>query len=159
MNLDRCVFVAILLLGLVIGPAAPTMGQDSSVSSAVVERSDGGWKTSRVVTETRGSRTLVVERQPRALDAVNLPISLERIQRQLDRLPVATDERVVLRLSLYVRVYARASRINVFEGFDLHNGPVPYGAATHAMMQDVTTPTEFRSPAMTIGNMLRWTWK
>lgn len=93
------------------------------------------------------------------LDAVDLPVSLERIKRQLDRLPVAESERDVLRLSFYVRVYARAPKVNVFEGFDVHNGPVPYAAPTHATMRDITTPIEFRSPAVNIGDVPGWVWR
>ncbi len=75
------------------------------------------------------------------LDAEQLPVSL-RIKRKLDRVPVAADERKLL-----------------FDGFDVHNGPVPYGAPTHATMRDVTTPIEFRSPTANIGNVLGWAWK
>ena len=67
------------------------------------------------------------------LDAEQLPVSL-RIKRKLDRVPVAADERNLL-----------------FDGFDVHNGPVPYGAPTHATMRGVTTPN--------IGNVLGWAWK
>ena len=90
------------------------------------------------------------------LDAEQLPVSLERIKRKLDRLAVAANDRSVLRLRFYVEVYGRAPRINIFEGFDVHNGPVPYGAPTHTTMRDVATPIEFRSPVANIGNVIGW---
>lgn len=93
------------------------------------------------------------------LEAVDLPVSLERIKRQLDRLPLAKSEQDVLRLSFYVRVYGRAPKVNVFEGFDVHNGPVPYGTPTHATMRDITTPVEFSAPAINLGNVLGWAWR
>ena len=65
----------------------------------------------------------------------------------------------MLRLSYYVEVYGRAPRINVMDGFDVHNGPVPYGAPSHADMIAVTTPIEFPSPAANIGNVIGWAWK
>jgi hypothetical protein len=93
------------------------------------------------------------------LQAVDLPVSLERIKRQLDRLPVAKNEQDVLRLSFYVRVYGQAPAVNVFEGFDVHNGPVPYASPTHATMRDITTPVEFSAPAVNLGNVLGWAWR
>ena len=95
----------------------------------------------------------------RVIDAEELPISLERIKRKLDRLPDSDQERSMLRLSYYVEVYGRAPRINVMEGFDVHNGPVPYSAPSHADMLAVTTPIEFSSPAANIGNVIGWAWK
>ena len=78
------------------------------------------------------------------LNAEELPVSLERIKRQLDRLPVGDWERNLLRLSYYVEVYGRAPRINVIQNFDIHNGPVPYGAPSHAEMIAVTMSREFK---------------
>jgi hypothetical protein len=92
------------------------------------------------------------------LESLDLPVSIERIRRQLDRLPVVKSRGEVLRLNLYIRVYAQAAPINVFDGFDLQHGPLPYATPTHAMMKDVTTPVEFRAPAVTLGNGLGWTW-
>ncbi len=93
------------------------------------------------------------------LEAVDLPVSLERIKRQLERLPVAKSEQDVLRLNFYVRVYGRAPKVNVFEGFDMHNGPVPYAAPTHATMRDIMTPVEFSTPAVNFGNVIGWAWR
>lgn len=94
----------------------------------------------------------------RKLESLDLPVSIERIRRQLNRLPVVQNRGEVLRLNLYIRVYAQAAPINVFDGFDLQHGPLPYATPTHAMMKDVTTPVEFRAPAVTLGNALGWSW-
>ena len=94
----------------------------------------------------------------RKIESSDLPVSIERIRRQLDRLPVVQNRGEVLRLNLYIRVYAQAAPINVFDGFDLQHGPLPYGTPTPAMMKDVTTPVEFRAPAVTLGNVLGWSW-
>ena len=93
------------------------------------------------------------------LNAEELPVSLERIKRQLDRLPVGDWERNLLRLSYYVEVYGRAPRINVIQNFDIHNGPVPYGAPSHAKMIAVTMSRELRTPAATSFPVIGWTWK
>ena len=92
-------------------------------------------------------------------DAEALPISLERIKRQLDRLPVRDEERNLLYLSYYVEVYGRAPRINVVQNFDIHNGQVPYGAPSHAEMIAVATPREFRTPALMLFPLFGWTGK
>ena len=92
-------------------------------------------------------------------DAEALPISLERIKRQLDRLPVRDEERNLLYLSYYVEVYGRAPRINVIQNFDIHNGQVPYGAPSHAEMIAVATPREFRTPALMSFPLFGWTGK
>lgn len=83
-------------------------------------------------------------------DVAALPISLDRIKRRLDRLPVVEGPQNVLRLSFYVRVYAPAPPIRVFEGFDLRHGAAPFSAPTHAEMRRVATPPEFRSRAVTV---------
>ena len=92
-------------------------------------------------------------------DTEALPISLERIKRQLDRLPVRDEERNLLYLSYYVEVYGRAPRINVVQNFDIHNGQVPYGAPSHAEMIAVATPREFRTPALMLFPLFGWTGK
>ena len=92
-------------------------------------------------------------------NAEALPISLERIKRQLDRLPVRDEERNLLYLSYYVEVYGRAPRINVIQNFDIHNGQVPYGAPSHAEMIAVATPREFRTPALMAFPLFGWTGK
>ena len=90
--------------------------------------------------------------QEAPFDVAALPISLDRIKRQLDRLPVVEGPQNVLRLSFYVRVYAPAPPIRVFEGFDLRHGPAPFSAPTHAEMRRVATPPEFRSRAVKSGS-------
>lgn len=92
------------------------------------------------------------------LNAVELPVSLERIRRKLDRLPASDEERNLLRLDYYIEVYGRAPALNALDGFDIHNGPVPYGSS-HRDILSVTTPRHFKSPVANIGNVIGWTWK
>ena len=105
-----------------------------------------------------GSATAQESSETPRLNAEELPVSLERIKRQLDRLPVGDGKRNLLRLSYYVEVYGRAPRINVIQNFDIHNGPVPYGAPSHAEMIAVTMPHEFRTPAKISFPVIGWTW-
>ncbi len=93
------------------------------------------------------------------LDAVDLPVSLERIRSELDRLPVAKSEQDVLRLNFYVRVYGRAPDVNVLEGYDVHNGPVPYGSPTHADMRELISPMQVSTPGRQFGNVIGWAWR
>ena len=57
------------------------------------------------------------------------------------------------------RCTAEHPRINVIRNFDIHNGPVPYGAPTNADLLAVTTPPEFRTPAVISFPVFGWTWK
>ena len=60
--------------------------------------------------------------------------ALERIKRQLDRLPPTHTERSVLRLSYYIEVYGRLPETDQVQGFDVHNGPVPSRISDLAMV-------------------------
>ena len=98
-----------------------------------------------------------------SFDAAALPVSFDRIRRQLDRLPAAGDEGDPLRLRFYVRVHAQAPPVEVlagFDGFDLRNAPPRYGWPVHAEMRALATPTRHRfrngTPAVSTGNVLAW---
>ena len=89
-------------------------------------------------------------------DEIRLPVSIERIKHKLDTLPVVTDPRDILRLNFVIRVYAMAPKINVFKNFDLYHGPVRSSTPTRTIMREMTTPQEFRSPAIfSTGNLLK----
>ncbi len=83
---------------------------------------------------------------PDLLPAEELPVSLARIRRKLAQAPASHLS--LLRFDLYVEVIAKAPAFHIFEGFDLHAGPVPYGAPTHNDMIRHVTPEEFRAPGM-----------
>ena len=93
------------------------------------------------------------------LPVEELPVSLERIKRQLDRLRPTHEERSLLRLSYYIQVYGRSPRIDLMQGFDVHNGPVPYGAPTHAELLAVMSPREFRPAVVKLNSIIGWTFK
>ena len=92
--------------------------------------------------------------------ALDLPVSLDRIQRLLDELPVLENRDGVLRLDIQVRVFAPAPPIDVFRGFDLEHSPPRYGAPVHAEMMALTTPSRFRfrngTPAANTGHLISW---
>jgi hypothetical protein len=75
-----------------------------------------------------------------------LPVSVDRIKRQLARPPRSTDD--PLRLQYYVEVYGKLPPIALFaDGDDLHHGAVPFSGPTHKDILNQITPEEFRSPA------------
>jgi hypothetical protein len=95
-------------------------------------------------------------KQQQQLDVDRLPISLERIQREL-REPREQETRDGLNLRYLVQIYGAAPPIDIFNKEDnLKNGPVPYGAPTHQDMLEVMTPKEYRAPAMDFSALLRW---
>ena len=93
-----------------------------------------------------------------SLNVDDLPISIERIKRQLEQRQVDNDERSILRLDYYIEVYGRAPRINVIQNFDIYNGPVPYGTPLHTELHSITTPPELRTPAVISLPIARWSW-
>ncbi len=84
--------------------------------------------------------------QSGTLPAEELPVSLERIKRKLAQ--VAPAQSSLLRLDYYVEVYGRAPKIDILQGFDVHSGPVPYGAPTHADLLSLILPPESRTPPL-----------
>src|SRR5262245_13617650 len=75
-----------------------------------------------------------------------LPVSLDRIRREIAQQPRTSD--FALRLEYYIEVYGKAQSIPLFpEDANLVNGPVPYGGPTHAEVVQLVTPQEFRTPA------------
>ena len=75
-----------------------------------------------------------------------LPVSLERIKRKVARLGPAQSS--LLRLDYYVQVYGRAPKIDVLKAFDVHSGPVPDGAPTHAELLSLILPPESPAPPL-----------
>ena len=95
-----------------------------------------------------------------AESVLDLPISLERIQRMLDELPVLDGRDGVLRLNIQVRVFAPAPPIELYRGIDLEHSPPRYGAPVHYEMVSVATPSRlgFRNgtPAVNTGHSISW---
>jgi hypothetical protein len=84
--------------------------------------------------------------QTAAQDVVDLPVSLDRIQRALSR-PAAIQprsDRPVFR----VEVFAPKPTVEDILGPDYLIGPVPYGGMTHSEFLNMVTPTEFRGYSM-----------
>ena len=78
--------------------------------------------------------------------AVDLPVSLDRIQRALSRPPAIQprSDRPVFR----VEVFAKQPTVADILGPDYLIGPVPYGGMTHSEFLNMVTPTEFRGYSM-----------
>jgi hypothetical protein len=90
------------------------------------------------------------------LDVSQLPLNLDRIQRELRRSSIR-EEREGLNLRYVVEVFGQAPPLVIFtkEG-DLATGPVPYGAPTHSEMIEHVTPKEYRAPVADFSALLRW---
>ena len=93
------------------------------------------------------------------LVAEDLGISLTRIQRKLDRLPDREEARSLLRLNYYVQVYARAPPLELFQGFDLYNSPIPYRVPSHSEMLSVMRPNRLYPSAANLTPILGWAWR
>ena len=74
--------------------------------------------------------------------AVDLPVSLDRIQRALAQPPAIKprSDRLVFR----VEVFAKKPTIEDILGPDYLIGPVPYGGMTHGEFLNMVTPAEYR---------------
>jgi len=92
------------------------------------------------------------------LEAEELGVSLARIKHKLEQLPEDMEARNLLRLNFYVQVYARAPQLNYFEGFDLHNSPVPSGPPSHDQLLAVMRSGEpqLTGPAINLNNVVGW---
>ena len=93
-----------------------------------------------------------------ALAADEIPISFDRVRRQLDRALQAPNAGRMLRLNDYVTVYARLPALDLIENtFDLSEGPIPHGAPTRIEMLNAMTPREWRSQGVNLTNVIGWT--
>lgn len=90
------------------------------------------------------------------MDVNRLPVNLQRIQRELAQSTRQREERDGVNLRYIIDVFGQAPPIEIFTREDnLINGPVPYGAPTHAEMIYMMTPQEFRSPVMDFSALFR----
>ncbi|MDE3155094.1 MAG: hypothetical protein KGN76_08315 [Acidobacteriota bacterium] len=81
-----------------------------------------------------------------------VPYSIARIARALET-PPPKDR---LHLDFHVVVMGQAPPPALFTGFDLQNGPVPFGAPTQQQFLDVVTPEAFKAPAIPLGGVFKW---
>lgn len=94
--------------------------------------------------------------QEAPIDARRLPVSLQRIHRELKQSTVR-EERDGVNLRYTVEVFGQAPPLELFTpGEDLSTGPVPGTAPTHRDMVDHVTPREYRAPAADFSALLRW---
>lgn len=93
-----------------------------------------------------------------SLTADQIPISFDRVQRELDRALRAPNAGRALRLNDYVTVYARLPALDLIENtFDLSQGPIPHGAPTRIEMLNAMTPREWRTQGVNLANVIGWT--
>lgn len=92
-----------------------------------------------------------------AIDATKLGVDLSRISRGL-RVAEAKEKSAAdgLRLDFSIQVYGQAPRIEVLNGIDLFNGPVPGSAPSHNQMIEHWTPPIYRTPGLPISALAYW---
>ena len=91
-----------------------------------------------------------------------LPVSLGRIKHRLAALP-AEEDRLLLRLTTRINVYARAQAVAVLQGFNVESwtsglggrtgGAIAYGSPTHNEMVNATTPEFWRQRASSLATI------
>ena len=96
------------------------------------------------------------------LDGDALPVSLDRIKRRMAALP-ADEDRLLIRVSERITVYARAQAIDVLRGFNVESwtslmggrtgGAIAYGSPTHNEMMSAMTPEFWRRRASSLGGI------
>jgi len=95
-------------------------------------------------------------------DSGTLPVSLDRIKRRMTALP-AGEDRLLLRLTTRINVYARAQAVAVLEGFNVESwrsplggrtgGGIAYGSPTHNEMVNAATPGFWRQRASSLATI------
>ncbi len=96
------------------------------------------------------------------LGAGTLPVSLDRIKRRMAALP-AEEDRLLLRLTTRINVYARAQAVAVLEGFNVESwtsglggrtgGAIAYGSPTHNETVNAMTPEFWRQRASSLAQI------
>lgn len=94
-----------------------------------------------------------------AVDPNKYGVSLNRIQRGLwlsERREQDEQDGTAFRLEYQIQVYGMAPKIDVLNGVDLFNGPVPGSAPSHRQLTDHVTPQIYRTPALPLSAGLFW---
>ncbi|MEY4635062.1 MAG: hypothetical protein RJA55_860 [Acidobacteriota bacterium] len=93
------------------------------------------------------------------VDPNKFGVSLERIQKGL----FLTESRekqqqagTAFRLEYQVQVYGLAPKIEVLQGVDLFNGPVPGSAPSHRQLTEQVTPQIYRTPGLPLSAGMFW---
>jgi hypothetical protein len=119
---------ALAVVALTLGLSVPAAAQ--SADTAVRERPERG---------TTG------------IDVDRLPLDLNRIRRELNQAPAASETRDGLKLRYFLQIFGTAPELKIFtDDIDLVSGPVPYGAPTHGEILRVITPKEFSVPVFSV---------
>ena len=96
------------------------------------------------------------------LDTGAFPFSVDRIKRRMAALPAA-EQRLLLRLTARINVYARAQAVEVLRGFNVESwrspmggrtgGAIAYGSPTHNEMVSAMTPEFWRQRASSLAGI------
>ena len=96
------------------------------------------------------------------VDAFGLPVSVDRIKRRLEALS-PDDQRLVLRLTEQVDVYARELAVKILHDFNVKSwasplggrtgGAIAYGSPTHNEMMQAMTPAFWQQQAASMGGL------
>ncbi len=97
-----------------------------------------------------------------SVDGSALPVSLDRVKRRMAAL-AAEEDRLLLRLTTRINVYARAQAVAVLEGFNVESwrsplggrtgGAIAYGSPTHNEMVNAATPGFWRQRASSLATI------
>lgn len=93
------------------------------------------------------------------VDPNKFGVSLERIQKGLFLTESREKEQqagTAFRLEYQVQVYGMAPKIEVLQGVDLFNGPVPGSAPSHRQLTEHVTPQIYRTPALPLSAGIFW---
>src|SRR5579862_8081719 len=94
------------------------------------------------------------------IDVDRLPISIERIQRELAT-PAIFEQRDGLNLNYYLNIYGQAPPLEVIptdpaDRLQYFEGPAPHTAPTHHDLLRLWTPLEFSAPVADLTWVGRW---
>ena len=104
------------------------------------------WTDQSATPQTQPSVSTGQEKPQPTIDPAVLPVSLDRIQRALERTPMLrfdVNDRPIFR----VQVFGEKPSIEDILGPDFAKGPVPYGAMTHQEFLNLVTPKEVQGYA------------
>jgi len=93
------------------------------------------------------------------VDPNKFGVSLKRIEKGLRMSELREKDKqdgTAFRLEYQIQVYGMAPKIDVLNGVDLFNGPVPGSAPSHRQFIDHVTPQIYRTPAMPLSAGLFW---
>lgn len=93
------------------------------------------------------------------VDPNKFGVSLKRIEKGLRLSELREKDKqdgTAFRLEYQIQVYGMAPKIDVLQGVDLLNGPVPGSAPSHRQFIEHVTPQIYRTPGLPLSAGLFW---